>query len=70
MSSSKYYTIRSRSPTGDWNEGFVFVVTYHAQLFDTIEVKFCKHNIYIYILLKHLASLIFMTSLENGGLQR
>ncbi|KAL0090844.1 hypothetical protein F4703DRAFT_1731468 [Phycomyces blakesleeanus] len=50
MGSSKYYTMRSRSPTGDWNEGFVFVVTYHTQLFDTIEVKFIHfYALYIYI---------------------
>ncbi|KAI8059773.1 hypothetical protein BDF21DRAFT_141627 [Thamnidium elegans] len=37
MGSSLYFSKRSESPTGDWNEGFLFVVSYHAQLFNTIE---------------------------------
>lgn len=39
MGSAQYFTSRSRSPTGDWNEGFIFVVSYHSQLFDTIDVS-------------------------------
>ncbi|KAI7874414.1 hypothetical protein K492DRAFT_137895 [Lichtheimia hyalospora FSU 10163] len=38
MGSAQYYSSRSTKWTGDWNEGFIFVVTYHAQLFDTIDV--------------------------------
>ncbi|KAF1806326.1 hypothetical protein FB192DRAFT_1271876 [Mucor lusitanicus] len=38
MGPAQYYSKRSDSSTGDWNEGFVFVVSYHAQLFNTIEV--------------------------------
>ncbi|ORX54514.1 hypothetical protein DM01DRAFT_1036888 [Hesseltinella vesiculosa] len=38
MGAVKYRTARSQSPTGNWNEGFLFVVSYHAQLFNTIEV--------------------------------
>ncbi|KAL0144781.1 hypothetical protein V8B55DRAFT_1455821 [Mucor lusitanicus] len=37
MGPAQYYSKRSDSSTGDWNEGFVFVVSYHAQLFNTIE---------------------------------
>ncbi|GAA5809428.1 hypothetical protein MFLAVUS_002836 [Mucor flavus] len=37
MGASQYFSKRSKSPTGDWNEGFLFVVSYHAQLFNTIE---------------------------------
>ncbi|KAI9257117.1 hypothetical protein EDC94DRAFT_615513 [Helicostylum pulchrum] len=37
MGPSQYFSKRSESPTGDWNEGFLFVVSYHAQLFNTIE---------------------------------
>ncbi|KAI8147872.1 hypothetical protein BJV82DRAFT_309699 [Fennellomyces sp. T-0311] len=37
MGSAQYYSSRSSKCTGDWNEGFVFVVSYHAQLFDTID---------------------------------
>ena len=39
MGPSQYVSRRSEVPTGDWNEGFLFVVSYHAQLFNTIEVK-------------------------------
>lgn len=38
MGSAQYFSSRSTKWTGDWNEGFIFVVTYHAQLFDTIDV--------------------------------
>ncbi|KAI7866552.1 hypothetical protein BDF14DRAFT_1728076 [Spinellus fusiger] len=41
MGSSKYYTLPSDSPKGNWNEGFLFAVAYHTQLFDTIEVVQC-----------------------------
>ncbi|KAL7312382.1 hypothetical protein PS15m_008145 [Mucor circinelloides] len=37
MGPAQYYSKRSNTSTGDWNEGFVFVVSYHAQLFNTIE---------------------------------
>ncbi|KAI9345061.1 hypothetical protein BD770DRAFT_186465 [Pilaira anomala] len=37
MGPSQYVSRRSKVPTGDWNEGFLFVVSYHAQLFNTIE---------------------------------
>ncbi|KAG2171451.1 hypothetical protein INT43_009112 [Umbelopsis isabellina] len=32
-----YYSHKSKKPTGDWNEGFLFVMSYHSQLFDTLE---------------------------------
>jgi hypothetical protein len=38
MGTAQYYSKRSELPTGDWNEGFVFFINYHAQLFNTIEV--------------------------------
>jgi hypothetical protein len=38
MGPAQYYTKRASSPNGDWNEGFVFLISYHAQLFNTIEV--------------------------------
>ncbi|RUO96285.1 hypothetical protein BC936DRAFT_142260, partial [Jimgerdemannia flammicorona] len=34
-----YFSSFSKSATGDWNEGFVFSVSYHAQLFDSIDVS-------------------------------
>ncbi|ORZ01038.1 hypothetical protein BCR43DRAFT_164451 [Syncephalastrum racemosum] len=37
MGSAQYFSRRATSHHGDWNEGFVFIVSYHAQLFDTIE---------------------------------
>ncbi|KAI8384868.1 uncharacterized protein BYT42DRAFT_563903 [Radiomyces spectabilis] len=37
LGSSQYTTVRGKTPTGDWNEGFRFTISYHAQLFDTIE---------------------------------
>jgi hypothetical protein len=39
MGLAQYYSKRSEISTGDWNEGFVFAISYHAQLFNTIEVK-------------------------------
>ncbi|KAI8335414.1 hypothetical protein BC941DRAFT_399093 [Chlamydoabsidia padenii] len=38
MGSQQYYSSRSKSPNGNWNEGFLFTVSYHNQLFDTIEL--------------------------------
>ncbi|KAI8067672.1 uncharacterized protein B0P05DRAFT_552493 [Gilbertella persicaria] len=37
MGPAQYYSKRSNSATGDWNEGFVFTISFHAQLFNTIE---------------------------------
>ncbi|KAG0174086.1 hypothetical protein DFQ28_009742 [Apophysomyces sp. BC1034] len=37
MGSSQYYSSRAKLPVGDWNEGFVFMASYHTQLFDTVE---------------------------------
>ncbi|KAL9537037.1 hypothetical protein MBANPS3_012141 [Mucor bainieri] len=37
MGPAQYYSKRAEISTGDWNEGFIFVVSYHAQLFNTIE---------------------------------
>ncbi|RUS12912.1 hypothetical protein BC937DRAFT_86725, partial [Endogone sp. FLAS-F59071] len=34
-----YFSTVSNSPTGDWNEGFIFSVSYHAQLFDSIDAS-------------------------------
>ncbi|ORZ18858.1 hypothetical protein BCR42DRAFT_324951 [Absidia repens] len=44
MGAIKYRSSRSTIPTGNWNEGFVFVVSYHAQLFNTIEVRTGKRE--------------------------
>ncbi|KAI9304896.1 hypothetical protein BJ944DRAFT_282567 [Cunninghamella echinulata] len=38
MGSQQYYSSRSKTPNGDWNEGFIFTISYHNQLFDTIEL--------------------------------
>ena len=38
MGSQHYFSSRSKHPNGNWNEGFLFTVSYHNQLFDTIEV--------------------------------
>ncbi|KAI8993566.1 hypothetical protein BDB01DRAFT_832360 [Pilobolus umbonatus] len=37
MGTAQYYSKRSYSSHGDWNEGFLFTLSYHAQLFDTID---------------------------------
>ncbi|CEG63484.1 hypothetical protein RMATCC62417_00618 [Rhizopus microsporus] len=38
MGSQHYFSSRSKHPNGNWNEGFLFTVSYHNQLFDTIEL--------------------------------
>lgn len=38
MGATQYKSKHSHVPTGDWNEGFIFAVSYHAQLFNTVEV--------------------------------
>ncbi|KAI8388688.1 uncharacterized protein BYT42DRAFT_560903 [Radiomyces spectabilis] len=38
MGSQHYYSSRSKDATGNWNEGFIFTISYHNQLFDTIEL--------------------------------
>lgn len=45
MGTVKYLSKKSDSATGDWNEGFIFVISYHAQLFNTIEVKHSPFHI-------------------------
>lgn len=52
MGSAQYFTARSEKSTGDWNEGFIFVVSYHAQLFDTVDVskKRKKREVVMHIL--------------------
>ncbi|KAI8098988.1 uncharacterized protein BX664DRAFT_254058 [Halteromyces radiatus] len=45
MGAIKYVSSRSNTPTGDWNEGFVFVVSFHAQLFNTIEARKKKRSL-------------------------
>lgn len=37
MGALQYYSKCVDVPTGDWNEGFIFTVSYHAQLFNTVE---------------------------------
>ncbi|KAG0171447.1 hypothetical protein DFQ30_000953 [Apophysomyces sp. BC1015] len=37
MGSQHYFSSRSKDTNGNWNEGFLFTVSYHNQLFDTIE---------------------------------
>lgn len=37
-----YQTSTSEREHGDWNEGFEFRVTYHAQLFDSLQVRMQK----------------------------
>ncbi|KAL0074178.1 hypothetical protein J3Q64DRAFT_1649361 [Phycomyces blakesleeanus] len=38
MGSQHYFSSRSKDENGNWNEGFIFTVSYHNQLFDTIEL--------------------------------
>ncbi|KAI8336513.1 hypothetical protein BC941DRAFT_471054 [Chlamydoabsidia padenii] len=38
MGSQQYYSSRSKDANGNWNEGFLFTISYHNQLFDTIEL--------------------------------
>ncbi|KAG1378237.1 hypothetical protein G6F60_006652 [Rhizopus arrhizus] len=40
MGSQHYFSSRSKHANGNWNEGFLFTVSYHNQLFDTIELDF------------------------------
>ncbi|KAG1496408.1 hypothetical protein G6F47_008597 [Rhizopus delemar] len=40
MGSQHYFSSRSKHTNGNWNEGFLFTVSYHNQLFDTIELDF------------------------------
>ncbi|KAG1046662.1 hypothetical protein G6F43_010862 [Rhizopus delemar] len=37
MGALQYYSKCVDVPTGEWNEGFIFTVSYHAQLFNTVE---------------------------------
>ncbi|KAI8059260.1 hypothetical protein BC940DRAFT_313991 [Gongronella butleri] len=38
LGSQQYYSSRAAHAHGDWNEGFMFTISYHNQLFDTIEL--------------------------------
>ncbi|KAI9251720.1 hypothetical protein BY458DRAFT_482112 [Sporodiniella umbellata] len=38
MGSQQYFSSRSKHTNGNWNEGFLFTISYHNQLFDTIEL--------------------------------
>ncbi|KAI7892549.1 uncharacterized protein EV154DRAFT_462573 [Mucor mucedo] len=38
MGSQHYFSSRSKHGNGNWNEGFLFTISYHNQLFDTIEL--------------------------------
>ncbi|KAI8066945.1 uncharacterized protein B0P05DRAFT_205101 [Gilbertella persicaria] len=38
MGSQHYFSSRSKHANGNWNEGFLFTISYHNQLFDTIEL--------------------------------
>ncbi|KAG1474500.1 hypothetical protein G6F56_000328 [Rhizopus delemar] len=38
MGSQQYFSSRSKHANGNWNEGFLFTVSFHNQLFDTIEL--------------------------------
>jgi hypothetical protein len=42
MGSQHYFSSRSKHTNGNWNEGFLFTISYHNQLFDTIEVCMLK----------------------------
>lgn len=45
MGPQRYFSSRSKQSNGNWNEGFLFTISFHNQLFDTIEVK-----LYIFVL--------------------
>lgn len=49
MGPSRYFSKRSDSVTGDWNEGFLFLVSYHAQLFNTVEVIDWFYNMIFFL---------------------
>ncbi|CEJ04101.1 hypothetical protein RMCBS344292_18070 [Rhizopus microsporus] len=49
MGADQYFSKCADIPTGEWNEGFVFRVSYHAQLFNTIEVGYI--HIYMHTLI-------------------
>ncbi|KAI9470085.1 MAG: hypothetical protein EXX96DRAFT_588740 [Benjaminiella poitrasii] len=38
MGSQHYFSSKSKDANGNWNEGFLFTISYHNQLFDTIEL--------------------------------
>ncbi|CAO3591783.1 unnamed protein product [Absidia cylindrospora] len=38
LGSQQYFSSRSKDVNGNWNEGFLFTISYHNQLFDTIEL--------------------------------
>lgn len=47
MGSQHYFSSRSKHANGNWNEGFLFTISYHNQLFDTIEVNIILMNTYL-----------------------
>lgn len=49
MGPQRYFSSRSKQPTGNWNEGFLFTISYHNQLFDTIEVHYYKAIVSLYV---------------------
>jgi hypothetical protein len=65
MGALQYYSKCVDVPTGDWNEGFIFTVSYHAQLFNTVEVNI--KVVKILLLVTHPFSLIYMTDHINFG---
>ncbi|KAI9254558.1 hypothetical protein BDA99DRAFT_562656 [Phascolomyces articulosus] len=38
MGPQRYFSSRSKQSNGNWNEGFLFTISFHNQLFDTIEL--------------------------------
>ncbi|KAG0798342.1 hypothetical protein G6F57_001290 [Rhizopus arrhizus] len=38
MGSQQYFSSRSKHANGNWNEGFLFTISFHNQLFDIIEL--------------------------------
>ncbi|KAI9489486.1 hypothetical protein BDB00DRAFT_843153 [Zychaea mexicana] len=38
MGPQRYFSTRSKQTSGNWNEGFLFTISFHNQLFDTIEL--------------------------------
>jgi hypothetical protein len=51
-----YQTSTSEREHGEWNEGFEFRVTYHAQLFDSLQVEQpSMFNRFIFFLLQLIA---------------
>jgi hypothetical protein len=64
MGSQHYFSSRSKHNNGNWNEGFLFTISYHNQLFDTIEVCYSQMSRNNYI--DTCNSWIYMIKEKNG----